>query len=308
MATMSKGLKECNKGEKCEYHKVGMCKFGHTKTMLKAQPVKKTVVKNEVPAKNVLHIVREFAKRHSVLSRQIAVAGIDSKIRDTYVDVKSSAKEKWADMPETVDMLKEQLTMLRNTARAAIGRKVVKTTLWEVRNAVTSGANTFNQGAVALSPVGLQDWTAFASLYDECRVTAMTMHTRADPSVTGTALPVIWGACLDPADASVISNVPDILSAQYSTGPLLLGGGSVAPANPYMNMHNGLARAHMPLPAGRLTDTVTTGVVGGGWFGTDSASTIITGFAKCAIPGIGSTGVSSWSALIEYHVEFRDRN
>jgi len=173
-----------------------------------------------------------------------------------------------------------------------------------------SGANANNQSVLALAPVGVQDWAGFAALYDECRVTKVVAHATASYTASPPAfVATVWGFALDPANGGAYGNLPDVMTARYKVAPMCFTASTadfaVLPVN-----RTGFYRLEMKLHGGRLTNDNSGSAaseVGGGWFATSSTTSINVGYLKCFIPATGGTGITTFTDVVEYHCEFRDR-
>jgi len=316
---MSKPVKECNKGEKCEYHKVGQCKFGHTKTMLKAQPAKKTVVKTH-PAKIEMKVVRQYRtafapkllklqdsiKRATALHDYVKVDGKDAK------DQKGLKKESWADMSEELGDLQQQFGLLKSAARAIMGRSHVKTTLY-YSGSGAAGAGFAYPSSFGLQPSACSEFASYAVLYDEIRVTAIKVHYVITCASANLAENCFYALGYDSTYNSTPSNVLDVMeSTQHELGAVSItvpGNSSALTATP-----TGVRTFHISIPkqpvANAASVTGGTGIVPnfpGEWMAAgDTADTV--GFLRIFIErGGGTTATVAISYKIEFECEWRER-
>jgi len=191
----------------------------------------------------------------------------------------------------------------RNKMSDPIRAKIVGTV------SITSGSNAFNQGVMSLSPVGQQDFAAFAGVFDEARVTRVDFDVAMNQS-PGSSNPVPggWAVAWDPSNIGTYGSVPDALTAEYHVGPLALPTNSNN-AVPQSETKSGFHHFSAPVKPQRLTgDGSISGDVGGGWFatGTSSANAIV-GYVKCTIPALGSSTTSTFYGFVTYTCEFRNR-
>jgi len=215
----------------------------------------------------------------------------------------------WKDVKQGSDM-KMMSAVKSAKSRAGVKmKKPVSAVLVGAVASITSGANAINQGVVGLNPVGIQDWSGFAGLYDECRVTKVVAHACVATSAA-VAGPLLWGFALDPANGGPYSNLSDVMTARYRKAPMASDTGQNLTAPAAQNA-TGLYRLEMKLHAGRLTNDSSSGSaaseIGGGWFATASTTAINVGYLKCFVPAGGGTVTTAFSYVVEYMVEFRDR-
>jgi len=169
---------------------------------------------------------------------------------------------------------------------------------------IASGANTTLNSVQSCSPIGVQDWTGFQALFDECRVTSMRVRLRATfspiPATQGE-----FGLAYDPANVGVYTNLSDVVTAERHIGPCPITG-STALSSP-QTAQSGYYEMIIKTPATRLTsDGASATTIGGGWFGT-SSTTLTAGYLKAYCPAMGAGVVSNYVVWIEYFCNFRNR-
>jgi len=175
---------------------------------------------------------------------------------------------------------------------------------------LTSATNTFNSGVAALSPVNVQDWTGFAALFDECRVTAVEIEAQLLTNGGSIGNTVgFWAYVFDPANAGAYSNLSDAITAAHHKGPLTLSQ-ALATLQPLAFTASGFYKLKAPVHPGRVTnDSSAAGLVGGGWFGTgvSASNSAIIGYLKVVAPAMGASVTTTVNYVITYHCEFRAR-
>jgi len=301
---------ECKNGAKCAHLAAGKCKFTHPGAKsdakkpvgARATAVKKTMTKTNA---EVSRLVRVHAGKILAVQRKIALLKAEQK---SFLDVKSGRKM-WADVDEE-DSLQAQLDLLKQVARSSIGRGVVRATLY-VESISASSANTAVAVSFPLVPSASSEWTGFASLYDEVKVTSVDLHymvgRNVDPSayIGGSSVWVALG--YDSTYNSTPANVPDVLeSSQHKlTVAASLLGTTVSSATPEcfrIRIPQGPVANATPVTGG-------TGIVAnfpGEWMACgDTADSV--GYLRLYISAGGTASVIGYRTLYAFHCEFRER-
>jgi len=301
---MSSKQAECKNGAKCAHFALGKCKFTHPASVAskpKAAPKMRAI---KTPGE-ISRIVRVHADKIIACQRKLALVRSDQK---SFLDIKSGRKA-WADTDEE-ESLQAQLGMLKQIARAAIGQNKVKATLF-VETISASSANTAVAVSFPLVPSASSEWTGFASLYDEVKVTAVDVHYVAgrnvDPS-TYTGGSAVWVAMgYDSTYASSPGSVPDVLESQQhklTVAASLLGTvvGSSQPEVFHIKIPQGTVANATPVTGG-------TGIVAnfpGEWMACgDTADSV--GYNRIYISAGGPASVIGYRVLYAFHCEFRER-
>lgn len=157
---------------------------------------------------------------------------------------------------------------------------------------------------VTLSPIGVADYSAYAGLYDLCRVAKIEVHFRVGgtAAINGSAdAALAW----DPANPGAYANVEDVLTAQKVIGPLaLLSQTTAVSSNSFSK--NGYHKMAITLKPTRLTVDTLSSLVGGGWFGTSSTAAIA-GYLKPYVQSLGAANVATLVYWVVYTCEFKSR-
>lgn len=199
---------------------------------------------------------------------------------------------------------------LGNRSGKSSGAKPVNVRL--VANYELAGsANTALDTVQALSPIAVQDFSSFASLYDLQRTKAMTIYWRTASSsqINGA---VAGGFAFDPSNVGTYASLPDVLTAQQHVGPILMSGTSIDVSSlgtTSSSTHPGYHRFDVHLSTGKnkiTNDSTASNAVGGGYVGT-SDTTAIVGWIKPYIQPMGASVSSSLSMYVVYDVEFSSR-
>jgi hypothetical protein len=175
---------------------------------------------------------------------------------------------------------------------------------------ITTAANTANTPNVTISPVGAQDYSNFAAVFDEVRVRridyfiSMTSSAPSPPAVGYAAF------AHDPANFAAYSNPADVLSAEHCIGPFSFTQQNAAggyTAYPVAMTSSGFWKMSVPLHPTRLTnDGGAATSFGGGWLGT-SIGTAVVAILKGYIPSFGAGNTSTMNYVARMHCEFRSR-
>jgi hypothetical protein len=237
-----------------------------------------------------------------------------------YMLVARDDQGKWADVPETPDagnsmdsttdvkaMLKMPLAphRLKIAMQGGKGRANKPILVKLVRNDVTVGAAaTPVSTVITLNPATATDYSGFAALYDEARVTHIDLKFRigGGTAINGSAdAAVAW----DPANAGAYASVDDVLTSQHKLGPLAITSQTFATSSLAVTQ-SGYHQLHIkPHPQKVTVDTVAA-VVGGSWFGTSSAAPVV-GYLKPYCQSFGAANAATLVYWITYTVEFRNR-
>jgi hypothetical protein len=210
----------------------------------------------------------------------------------------------------TADVKSFSLTGRAKSHLSRMSKGSVKVTLAAGYSiAGTSGGATYQ--SQALSPIGVQDWSSYASLYDMCRTIRVRMRmwpiVSATPTVTGSALS-FWAAAWDPSNLSAYSSTADMLTAQHFVGPVLYDGTTGNNLSVAFT-HDGTYHLNVRLPAPKeqiANNNTAAPVCGGGWIAT-SDTNYICGWLKTFQGQLGSGITPSLVLYVWYDVEFKSR-
>jgi len=211
---------------------------------------------------------------------------------------KTSADAKTVD--PKVDFVRSAALMKGQLQRSKNKQVVVKLVGKYTFNTATS---TVYNTPIALTPIGIQDWSAFSSLYDICRVKGLVIHQNLTPgaaSQNGTT----WIIAFDPVNAGAYASVADAMTAAHNSGPVVF--------DPNLNCpspvtRNGFIRWGLKFPEQkqRITDDTTAASIGGGWFATESTA-LKTGYLKPYVEATSAT-TSIVTLWVEYTCAFAMR-
>jgi len=184
---------------------------------------------------------------------------------------------------------------------------MMSTVLWS-RFSSTSSAGAALASATALTPSASSEYTAFAGLYDEVRVKAVSVHftTTQTGTVVNFANYAVMG--YDPVDATIYASVLAAMPTSQHVMWALPSPPSVYLSAPVYQTKNGFQNWHCTVPKGTTRDSALSTVFGGSdWSTTLSGSSPVYGYLKWYIDALGGTATTNLSGLIQYHVEFRSR-
>jgi hypothetical protein len=174
------------------------------------------------------------------------------------------------------------------------------------RYTLSSNAATPLSQVLALSPIGVTDFSSYAAVYDLVRTIKIRVHfcVLASGAVSGfSQYAVAW----DPSNIGSYSSVSDVLTAQVHQGPFLIGGGT-ATREPSLSMTpSGFRIIEAKLPVNKITnDSTASNIIGGAWMGT-SNTTAVVGWIKPYIDSFGAGITSTMDMYVQYYVEFKSR-
>jgi len=207
--------------------------------------------------------------------------------------------------------LGDMLKSLRATSKGGRGTGLKPVKAWLVgMYTLTSAANTNYFPSQALSPISVQDWSAYASIYDLCRVMQVEIIIcpfASGPPTLSNFVPY-WVAVWDPVNSGAYASAADCLTGAHHIGPFNFNGDTVATSGTQSVNPSGWHRLTVRLPVPKapvVNNNVSAGVVGG-WFGT-SDTTLVIGYLKgfMALEGAGLT--ASWNVFVRYLCEFKER-
>jgi len=179
----------------------------------------------------------------------------------------------------------------------------------------TSSANTALSTVVNLRPSDSDELAYFSDLFTEARCTGITFYTATGmANVTSTSdVGACAGFVFDPANSAAFSAMKDMLVAEHSCGPVLVGnmpttsGGAPTVSSPLVATKTGFGKWGTRLaPSPTLVPGVTVEAVAGSWFGLADTS-IIVGYFKPFIEAAGSGNSTWYRNLCVFHMEFRTR-
>jgi len=167
----------------------------------------------------------------------------------------------------------------------------------------STATSTVYNTPIALSPIGVQDWTGFASLYDIARVKGLVFHMNLSPGAP-VQFGTTWAVAFDPVNAGAYASVADVMTAAHNSGPLVF---DPSLSSPTPVTRNGFYRWGCKFPEQklRITDDTTAASIGGGWFAAESTS-LVTGYLKPYVEAV-STTTSVVTIWVEYICQFAMR-
>ncbi len=184
-------------------------------------------------------------------------------------------------------------------------QQVIKTTVCQ-QLVVASSANTALTTVTSLTPIGQQDWSSFAAVFDLARVERVKFHVSMNTSGSALSGSATWGLAFDPANSGVYSSVADVMTAAFKLAPLAIFN-ATATFPDFTSSKTGFLTFNGKLEQQKVTnDGGATALVGGGWFGTSDTTSII-GYLKPYVPSLGTGVVSNLVVYIEYFCEFKWR-
>jgi len=155
----------------------------------------------------------------------------------------------------------------------------------------------------ALSPLGVQDFSSYAALYDLVRVKKVEVMVRLESGVLNGSLD--YAVAFDPSNLGAYASVADVLTARHHVGPLIAYG-TVSVGTASVNK-TGFQRFTARLEQERVTnDGTAANAVGGGWIGT-SDTTAVVGWLKPYVSAAGGAIVQTLFYYVVYDVEFKSR-
>jgi hypothetical protein len=171
----------------------------------------------------------------------------------------------------------------------------------------TSGGSTYQ--TQALSPIGVQDWSSYAALYDLARCTRVKFHIcpapSAAPTIVNSSL-AIWAAAWDPSNLAAYSSTGDMLTAQHFIGPIQYN----VPQSTTLTMTKTgfhTMSVNLPTPKEQIANNnASAGVAGGGWIATSDTNYII-GWLKTYQGQLGTGITPNLTVYVWYDMEFKSR-
>lgn len=204
------------------------------------------------------------------------------------------------------------LKMVRAVTRPSLYRKRPFQVLICAAYNDTSAVGTALTSVRALKPGDATEWSALAGLFDECQVTALTLHTQLTTQLAPTGAGVDWACAFDPADSTVYSSVVTILPSAWHIGPFRLW----PTYNPAVSLGQNMTVVQrngsyikwgVKLNKGSTLNPATSAeVVGGSYFATQDSGVIV-GYLKPYCPVITGATTSSIGHYVVYHCNFRNR-
>lgn len=237
-----------------------------------------------------------------------SLSSTEAKGDDGFVRVESP-DEKAPSSATTATFSAVSAERVKSMMSSALGRRPIDCLL-AGKVSVTSGAGT---SCVVMSPVDLtllQDWSAFAGLYDEARCVGLDAYVGSEPSNVATNVNCWWAANFDPANSASPSTATDIVANAYHVGPFLIWNNQTTSPQPVCST------SHMPklhVPRGGLAKPLALGsstsaaLVGGDWFPT-SATSAIAGYLKAFSDALGGSVTNTIALFVVAHVQFRARS
>jgi len=220
-----------------------------------------------------------------------------------------------------------KVPLLRNARLAAAvkGRmKDLRTKVVYQWNPSASATNTGTAYTLAVLPNNVTESSAFASIFDEVKVTAITVHWSVGINVSasgGQSASQPRGVLgFDPTVSTALTSTSDGMELDQVDGPVSIAAGGVYSLSATTTLYTG-AVSNVPLastrtgfwtktfkvpPAVVLNPDISSEIVGGAWVSTQ-ATNAIAGYVKAWIEGTGPNTQSVLDAFIVMHVHYRSR-
>lgn len=230
----------------------------------------------------------------------------DKKSKDN--KIVSDGKDK---VPKYIDVIERPLKMHSllsgNKGKMFKGsNKPVKVVL-SASFAITGAAGAAAFGSQALSPIGVQDWTSYAALYDLCRTIAVKFVIQPLVSSSPVTANAVWAVAWDPVNSGSYSTIPDMLTAQKFYGPVGFPGPQNITTIVHPTSFHKFNVGKLPTPKEQIANNNLAGAVaGGGWIATSDTNYII-GYLKSYMGNIGAGLTPTLSVYTWYEVEFKSR-
>jgi hypothetical protein len=164
----------------------------------------------------------------------------------------------------------------------------------------TSGAAAAQTPVLACSPSASPDWAAWASLYDECRVTHAKVRYHVSTSAGTGTLGSDLVAAFDPIEGSALASISN--GCVYERHTLTRVGGSTTTNAPFDN-----SKSFWTLQSPVRSDgarNVTSTAIASGWMSTTDPTDIF-GYMKWYIAA--ATGTTTVDGYCTLRVDFRSR-
>jgi hypothetical protein len=253
-------------------------------------------------------------------------------VKDDYLDVaaapasKEDGRDLKSDSPKQQSYTAAEWKSKMRVVHVArpVGRRGGLGKLSETRVTLTqdlsgqSAANTALALVINMTPFTCNDWTAYASLYDEVKVHAVTVLGTYSYATYSTALNartiVAWA--YDPIDATAPASVVDSLSASQHAGPWVVSSPYLQAATYSANQgtptevsttRGGFHRHTFVVPKGHARSSANASTFGDEWADTADSGDYW-GFVKMYIEAGGTAGVIGYRHFTFYDVSFRSRH
>lgn len=194
--------------------------------------------------------------------------------------------------------------LMKNQFRGSkAGRKISVNLV--AKYTMAGASNTVYNTVQALTPIGAQDYSSFASLYDIVRVKGFTLRAALGVNQTSGMVSGAWGVAFDIANSGAYTSLADVMTATQ----MIVTATSSPGASPQVFTPDGFRHLNVRLPEQKeriTSDGSAAGGVGGGWFAT-SATTLSVGWLKPYIEVLGSAVSANGVLYVTYHCEFAQR-
>jgi len=176
----------------------------------------------------------------------------------------------------------------------------------------TSAAATALASVIKLTPQSATEFSAYLSLYDECKVTAIDVLYSVAANGGPLSQNIECGIAYDPINNGAYTSAPGVLLAsQHKFVKGAVGDSNTNMQIPKVFNADGHFKFHIEVAKGATALTNATDgplFVGGQWFETgDSDTTAIVGYLKIYIPAQGTGVTTIFDYHIIYHCMFRSR-
>jgi hypothetical protein len=251
----------------------------------------------------------------------------NGSVRTEYIVVKTEPETpKQDDKKEGKAVMKDSISRVMGMMRGKNGKVTTIRTRLVDPIGVTGTANTAYTTVLALTSGNWLEFSSFAALFDEYRVTHFELYWRVVGTATAGAgvsvqASAIW--MFDPTSNTVLTGVGQGMESDQNTGPHVVmdsccrdpaASGSVGGINqnqtssPIVQVSkNGFWQKKFKVPSGTQLNPGTSGlIVNGAWTSTQDA-TVVHGYLKPYIEAMGTNIIPNVYGFIVATVEFRSR-
>lgn len=190
--------------------------------------------------------------------------------------------------------------MSRVRAHGAKPGGTIRVNLWQ--SIAQSQSTTALVTASALQPGSALSFSDFASVYDECRCTGVTIHAAAS---SGSLSFDCWGVAFDPGTTGNSGSLANVLEHKYHIGPSRLPTQASSGPTDGVASKTGFLSVHGKTVK-QFVSSTTNDNIGSNWYPTNLTSSII-GYAKPYVEN-GAAGTVYLRMFVCYDMEFKYRS
>jgi len=261
--------------------------------------------------KGIMHVPKTVLLPFLRQMRTLKTARLEAKIPAGWFSVSKDTK---SDDKDVESYYLTQLSALRAVAKSAIGSSHIKTKLFYEINTAGSSSTAYAT-AVGVTPDSSGEFAALSGLYDEYKVLGgkvrfQILNSQGTPNVVSVWAAMGFDSTYSTTPTSVVEVLESSQSRLFGTPPSVVNNSY----SPQTAAKDGFYEFDFRIPSQSVANGVAvtggTGIIAnfpGEWTAVNSTAGTSAGFLRTYVQSPGSGNTITFRAIVELHVEWRER-